>query len=79
MYRISRMDHGDVIDVERVEQIEPTIQSSEPGPYHVFQICTTSLPYRQIARRWGIGIKRPDGSVVLERCWRVPWLRVVHD
>ena len=39
---------------------------SDPGRYHVDQIEADPLPSGHTWRRWGIAIKRPDGSVDLE-------------
>jgi hypothetical protein len=66
MYRVSRNGHKPIIDIDHVEAIEPAIRSSKSGRYHVDQIERDPLPSGRTARRWGVGIKRPDGSVELE-------------
>jgi hypothetical protein len=66
MYRISRNGHEPIIDVDQVEAIEPAIRSGEPGRYHVDEISGDPLRSGHTSRRWGVGIKRADGSVVIE-------------
>jgi hypothetical protein len=63
MYRISRAGQEPIIDVGQVEAIKPAIGSSEPGRYHVDQISSDRMPGGYTSRRWGVGIKRPDGTV----------------
>jgi hypothetical protein len=66
MYRISRKGQDEIIDVESVEQIERAIRTAHPGRYHVDEISATPLPSGHTARRWGVGFKYADESVVLE-------------
>jgi hypothetical protein len=66
MYRISRHGHEPIVDVDQVEAIEPVIRSSDSGRYHVDEISAEPLPSGHTSRRWGVGIKRADGSVALE-------------
>ena len=66
MFRISRAGQKPIIDVDRVEAIEPAIRSSKPGRFHIDEISADPLPYGHTSRRWGVAIKRPDGSVELE-------------
>ena len=66
MYRISRNGQEPIVDVDQVEAIEPVIRSSEPGRYHVDEISADPLPSGHTSRRWGVGIKRADGTVVIE-------------
>ena len=70
MYRISRNVHEPIVDVDQVEAIEPAIRSSEPGRYQVDQIEREPRPSGHTSRRWGVGIKHPNGSVELEP---IPW------
>jgi hypothetical protein len=72
MSRISRAGQEPIVDVDQVEGIEPAIEASEPGRYHVDQIEREPLPSRHTSLRWGTAIKRPDGSVELEPD---PWPR----
>jgi len=65
MIRISGKDDF-LLDVETVEQIERGICSSPPGRYQVDETSTKPLPSGHTARRCGVGIKRADGSIVME-------------
>jgi hypothetical protein len=69
MFRISK-GTDTVIDVALVDEIEPAIRASKAGCYHVDQIERDPLPSGHTSRRWGVAIKRGDGSVVIERD---PW------
>jgi hypothetical protein len=66
MYRTSRDGQEPIIDVDQVDAIEAAIRSSEPGRDHVDEISRDPLPSGNTSRRWGVGIKRADGSVVIE-------------
>jgi hypothetical protein len=66
MYGIGRDGQEPVVDVDRVEAIEPAIRSSEPGRYHVDEISTDPLLSGHTSLRWQVGIKRHDGTVELE-------------
>jgi hypothetical protein len=63
---ISQNGQEPIIDVAKVEAIEPAIRSSEPGRYHVDEISADPLPSGHTSRRWGVGIKQPDGLVVID-------------
>ncbi len=54
------------IGVDTLDQLEPAIRSSEPGRYHVDQIERDRLPSGHASKRWGVGIKRADGTVERE-------------
>ncbi len=66
MLRISRAGQEPIVDVDHVEGIEPAIRSSAPGRYHVHEISREPLPSGHTSRRWGVTIKRHDGTVCLE-------------
>jgi hypothetical protein len=66
MFRISRFGSNEITDVAQVCDIEPAVRSSAPGAYHVDEISADPLPSGRTSRRWGIVIKRQDGSVVVE-------------
>ena len=66
MYRISRDGQEPIVDIDQVEAIESVIRSSKPGHYHVDEISAEPLPSGHTSRRWGVGIKRDDGSVAIE-------------
>jgi hypothetical protein len=65
MFRISNgLDR--VIDVAQVDEIGRVMQALEPGYYYIDEISADLLPSGPSSRRWGIAIKRQDGSVTLE-------------
>jgi hypothetical protein len=70
MFRISRDDQEPIVDVDTVEAIEPVIRLLKPGRWHIDELPANPFPSGHTARHWGVGIKRADGSVVLERD---PW------
>ena len=70
MFRISRDGREPIVDVDQVEAVEAAIRSSAAGRYHVDEISADPLPSGHTSRRWGVGIKRPDGVVTLDRD---PW------
>jgi hypothetical protein len=57
---------NNVVDVAQVDDIEPAHRALKPGRYHVNQIERDPLPSGHTSRRWGVGIKQPNGSVVIE-------------
>jgi hypothetical protein len=65
MFRISGADDF-LLDVENVQQIEPVIRTADAGCYHVDEMSTKPLPSGHTVRRWGVGIKRADGTVAIE-------------
>jgi hypothetical protein len=65
-FRISQPDHEPITDVGSVVAVEGAIRASEPGRYHVDEISQDPLPSGHTSRRWGVGIKRPDGTVAIE-------------
>src|SRR5262249_23054710 len=65
MFRISGNDDF-LVDVETDEEIAPEIRAAGPGRYHVDEMSATRLSSGHTARRWGVGIKNADGSVVIE-------------
>jgi hypothetical protein len=66
VFRISRRGHDPIVDVDQAEQIEPVIRAAKPDRYHVNEISRDPLPSGHTARPWGVGIKRPNGQVVIE-------------
>ena len=67
MFRISHIARRTAVDVDSIDEVEPAIASSKPGRYHINQISAEPLPSGHTSRRWGVGIKATDGSVVIER------------
>jgi hypothetical protein len=65
MFRISK-DTNTAIDVAQVGEVEPAVRATEPSHYHVDQIERDPLPSGHTSRRFGVAIKRQDGSVVVE-------------
>jgi hypothetical protein len=66
MFRIGRRGHEPIVHVDSVEQVEPVIRAAKRGRYHVDEISRDPLPSGHTSRRWGVGIKRADGSLVIE-------------
>ncbi len=48
------------------EGVKRIIESLGPGRYHIDEISSDPLPSGHASRRWGVGIKRPGGSVTLD-------------
>jgi hypothetical protein len=71
MYRISRNGQEPIIDVDQIEASERASRPSKPCRHHVDEISAEPLPSGHNSRRWGVGIKRADGSVALEAD---PWV-----
>jgi len=72
IYRVSRSGQEPITDVDSVEGIEVDVRAGGPGRYHVDEISADPLSSGHTSRRWGVGIKRQDGSVELEaRPWEV--------
>ncbi len=67
IYRISPRGREPVVDLDTFEEVEPAIRGAAPGCYHVDEICAVPVPPGHTWRRWGIGFKGRDGSVVLDR------------
>jgi len=42
------------------------IRDGDPGRYHVDEISSDPLPSGNMSRRWGVGIKRNDGTVSIQ-------------
>jgi hypothetical protein len=66
MFRISPQGRESIIDVDTLEAVRDTIRLLKPGRYHVDEIASDPRPSGHTSRRWGLAIKRPDGSVELE-------------
>jgi hypothetical protein len=70
MFRISQNGQEPVVDVDTVERIEPAIRSRPPRRHHIDQIQRDPLPSGHTSHRWGVAIKKRDGSVLVEQD---PW------
>ena len=66
MFRISRSGSDEIIDVAQVDEIELAVKT-KPGRYDADQIEQDPLPSGHTSCRWGVGIKKADASVVIER------------
>jgi hypothetical protein len=53
------------LDVETAGQIETAIRAVEPGRYRIDEITHDPLHFGHTSRRWGVAIKRDDGSVLV--------------
>jgi hypothetical protein len=50
-----------------VEQIESEIRALPASRWHIDELPAKPFPSSHTARRSGVGIKRADGSIVVER------------
>jgi hypothetical protein len=66
MFRISHDGQEPITDVDTVDQLESAIRASNPGRYHIDEISRDPIPSGHTSRRWGVGIKRADGSIMPE-------------
>jgi hypothetical protein len=66
IFRISRPDDDPVVDADSLGGVEKIIWSGKPGRYHVDEIGADALASGHTSRRWGVGIKRDDGTVTIE-------------
>jgi hypothetical protein len=67
MFRISRNGQEPIVDVDAVEQIEPEIRALPPGRWRIDELPAKHFSSGHTSRRWGVGIKRADGSVLIKR------------
>ena len=65
MFRISK-DSNTIIDVARIDEIEPAIRANPPGRYDIYKIGLRPLSSGRTRRPWGIAFKRQDGSVLIK-------------
>jgi hypothetical protein len=65
MFRISSDVEEGILFVSQAG-IESAIRSLSPGHYHIDELDDSHKLPGYTSRRWGFGIKRADGSVVLE-------------
>jgi hypothetical protein len=66
MFRISKGAAGPIINVNTLDEIEPVIRRAEPGRYHIEELPLKPFPSGHTSRRWGVVIKRADGSIGIE-------------
>jgi hypothetical protein len=58
------------VDVAQVDDIEPAVRGGKAVLWQIDQIERDPLRSGHTSRRWGVGIKKQDGSIVVERD---PW------
>ncbi len=66
MYRISPEEQESIIEVATVEASELTIRLMKPGRYNVDELSADPLPNGDTSKRWGVVIKRSDGTLAIE-------------
>ena len=69
MPRILRVNgvNGEPVGTDRsIHGVERILEDLSPGRYHVDEISSDPLSSGHTSRRWGIVIKRQDGSIVVE-------------
>jgi hypothetical protein len=66
MFRISRDGREPIINVDDLGQIEPEIRALPAGRWHIDELPARPFPSGHTARRWGVGVKRADGSIAIE-------------
>jgi hypothetical protein len=78
LYRVVR-PNGSATYVGCVEAIEKVVVDGAPGHYPIDEVDLDLRAARHISRYWGVGVKRADGSVVIEsdsvgsvKCPRMP-------
>jgi hypothetical protein len=63
MFCISPEGQESIIDVATAEAIESAIRMLRPGRYNVDEVSADSSPNDESSRRWGVVIKRSDGTL----------------
>jgi hypothetical protein len=59
-------DDGQAFDADDNFHVAGIIASGKPGRYYGDEIGRDPLPSGLMSRRWGVGIKRADGTVTSE-------------
>jgi hypothetical protein len=67
MFRISKGGKDPVVDVTTFQQLVVALRAGKRGRFHIHEITPDPLPKGRTSRRWGVGIKWADGTVVIER------------
>ena len=60
---VNGTDGEPVATVDSLEGVKRVVEGLSPGRYHVDEISGGPLLTGHTSRRWGVGIKRADGSV----------------
>jgi hypothetical protein len=64
--RVNDLNGEPIRTADSQEGIKRVIKDLGKGRYHVDEISSDALPSGHTSRRWGVGIKRPDGVVTLD-------------
>jgi hypothetical protein len=67
MFRISRCTDGPIVDVVTFGQLVAALQSGKRGRFRIDELNYDLMTSGLTSRRWGVGIKWADGTVVIER------------
>jgi hypothetical protein len=70
MFRLSQNADGAIVDVTTFQQLLVALLDGKRGRFRIDEITCDSAPFGRTSRRWGVGIKRADGSIAIERD---PW------
>lgn len=68
--RVNNPDGEPIGTAHSVEGVWDTLEPLPPGRYHVDEISSDPLPNGHTSRRWGVGIKRGDWMISIDRD---PW------
>ena len=68
--RLNNPDGNPIGSAESVEGVREMLEPLPPGRYHVDEIGSDPLASGHTSRRWGVGIKRGDRTVTIDRD---PW------
>jgi len=64
--RVSNEDRA-LVHAGTIDGARAVVREGQPGCYHVDEISSDPLPSGHASRRWGVGIKRRDGFVTIDR------------
>jgi len=68
--RVNGADGEPIGTASSRERVQRIVEGLGPGRYHVDEISSDPLPSGHTSRRSGVGIKRVNGEVAIERD---PW------
>jgi hypothetical protein len=64
MFRVSQDDLID--DADTIDGAREIVRGQPPGRYHIDELSADPVPTGHTSQRWGVAIRRPNGSVELE-------------
>ncbi len=64
--RVNDPDGEPIGSADSIPGLARLLEGVPLGSYHIDEISADPLPTGHTSRRWGVGIKRPDGSVTLD-------------